>query len=193
MSNFGETNSADTAVIPQGTVINGNITITGKLEMHGAVNGNIDSNDRVDISGNVTGNINANDLYTKDSYIVGQIKCVQGAVVRENTVILGDINAEDLVVDGAIQGRLDIRNSITVGETAILDSDIKARTIQVNNGAALNGHCSMCYADVNINEIFPAVEEPEPKPELETEAEPDPEIKKPKASVRPKAVKKADN
>lgn len=163
MGNFGETNTTDTAVIPQGTVINGNISMTGRLEMYGEVNGNIDSDDRVDICGNVTGNIKANDLYTKDSLIVGQVDCAQEAVVYENTVILGGINAENLVVDGAVQGRLDIRDGITVGDRAIVDSDIRAKTIQVNNGAILNGHCSTCYAAVNIKEIFPAKAEPETK------------------------------
>lgn len=184
MSNFGETNNTDTAIIPKGTVINGNISITGKLEMYGAINGSIDSDDRVNICGNVTGNIKANDLYTKDSFIVGQIECAQEAVVRENTVILGDINAENLVIDGAIQGKIDIKGGITVGDKAIIDSDIKARTIQVSNGAAINGHCSLCYADINAKDFFPAEEEPEvSKPTTSA---------KPKAAAKPKAVKKAD-
>ena len=60
------------------------------------------------------------------------------------------------MVDGAIQGKLDIRDGITIGEKAIIDSDIKAKTIQVSNGAAINGKCSLCYANVNVNDIFPA-------------------------------------
>lgn len=181
MSNFGETSNVETAIIPKGTVINGNISITGKLEMYGAVNGNIDSDDRVNICGNVTGNIKANELYTKDSFIVGQIECVHEAAVRDNTIILGDISAENLVIDGAIQGKLDVKGGITVGDKAIIDSDIKARTIEVSNGAAINGHCSLCYADVSAKDFFPAEEEPEiSKPE---------ESSKPKAA-KPKAVKK---
>ena len=81
--------------------------------------------------------------------------------MRENTVILGDIMAEDLVIDGAIQGNIDVRNGITIGDGAIVDSDIKAKTIQVNNGASINGTCSLCYADVDLEGIFPVVEEPE--------------------------------
>lgn len=156
MNNFGEANNAEVAVIPKGTVINGNISITGKLEMYGVVNGDIESDSRVNICGNVTGNIKANDLHTKDSFIVGRIDCEQSTVVRENTIILGDINAESLVVDGAIQGKLDIRDGITIGDKAIIDSDIKAKTIQVSNGAAINGKCSLCYANVNVHDIFPA-------------------------------------
>ena len=81
MNNFGETSSTDIAIIPKGTVINGNIEMTGQLEMNGEVNGNISSSDRIDICGNVKGNIKANDLYSKDSFIEGDISCVQGAVI----------------------------------------------------------------------------------------------------------------
>ncbi|MCX4296825.1 MAG: polymer-forming cytoskeletal protein [Lachnospiraceae bacterium] len=161
MDNFEETNNIETAVIPKGTVINGNISINGRLDMYGVVNGDINSDNQVNITGNVTGNINAQNLFTKDSFIVGQIACEKGAAVRENTVILGDIMAEDLVIDGAIQGNIDVRNGITIGDGAIVDSDIKAKTIQVNNGASINGTCSLCYADVDLEGIFPVVEEPE--------------------------------
>lgn len=185
MNNFGGTENAEIAVIPKGTVINGNIDINGKLEMYGEINGNINSNDRVNICGTVTGDIKANDLYTKDSFIEGKIECIQGAVVRDNTVILGDICADSLVIDGAIQGKLDVKGCVTVGEKAIVDSDIKAKAIQVSNGAAINGHCSLCYAEVNMNDIFPVTEE-EPKGKAEEETEPD----KPKQSGKPKAVAK---
>jgi len=213
MDNFGATRNMETAIIPKGTVINGNVVIEGKLEMYGVVNGDIKSDSRVNISGDVTGNIRANDLYAKDSFIVGQIECVQGATIRENTVILGDIMAENLVVDGAIQGKIDIKESVTVGNTAILDSDIRARTIQVNNGAAINGHCSLCYADIKLEDVFPVTEEevqepakdetpadetketkePEEVKEPEAVSEDKPKaVAKPRAIAKPKAVKKAD-
>ena len=41
MDNYGAINNTETAIIPKGTVINGNIAIEGKLEMYGEVNGDI--------------------------------------------------------------------------------------------------------------------------------------------------------
>lgn len=147
--------NTEVAIIPKGTVINGNIEIIGKLEMYGTINGDISSTDRVNICGDVNGNIKANDIYTKDSFIEGNIECKEGAVVRENTVILGDINADSLMVDGAIQGKLDIKGMVTIGDKAIVDSDIKAKSIQVSNGAAINGYCSLCYAEITPKSFFP--------------------------------------
>ena len=180
MNNFGETVGTDIAIIPKGTVINGNIDINGKLEMYGEINGNIVSDDRVTVSGKVTGDIKANDIYAKDSFIEGKIECVMGAEVRDNTVILGDISAENLVVDGSIQGKLDIKGNLTIGEKAIVDSDIKAKSIQVSNGAAINGHCSLCYADLDIKSVFPETVE------VEAEEEKTKQPAKPKATVKSK-------
>ncbi|MDE7268591.1 MAG: polymer-forming cytoskeletal protein [Lachnospiraceae bacterium] len=177
MNNFSETAGVEVAFIPKGTIINGNIDIDGKLDMHGEINGNIVSNDRVTLAGNVMGDIKANDIYAKDSFIEGKIECVKGAEIRENTIILGDIDADSLVVDGSIQGKLDIKGGIIIGEKAIIDSDIKAKSIQVSNGAAINGHCSLCYAELNINDVFP---------ETEAEAEKPKQPAKPKATVKSK-------
>lgn len=159
MSVFEVVNSnVETAVIPKGTVVNGNIEITGRLEMHGEVNGNINSTHRVDVSGEVIGNISANDIYTRDSFIEGKINCKHGAVISENTVVLGDIEADSLMVDGAIQGKIDVKGVVTVGDKAIIDSDIKAKSIQVSHGAAINGTCSLCYSDVDVKSVFPEEE-----------------------------------
>ena len=180
MNNFSETAGAEVAFIPKGTVINGNIDMDGKLDMHGEINGNIVSNDHVTLFGDVTGDIKVNSIYAKDSFVEGKIECVQDAEISENTVILGDINAENLVVDGAIQGKLDVKGGITIGEKAIVDSDIKAKSIQVSNGAAINGNCSLCYAELNINDVFP-----------ETEAQAETEADKPKQPAKPKATVKS--
>lgn len=200
MSNL-DTNNGATAVIPKGTVISGNIEITDKLEMYGEINGDIYSTNYVNVCGNVNGNIKANELYTKDSFIEGQIDCAQGAVVQDNTVILGDITAESLTVDGAIQGKLDIKGCVTVGAKAIVDSDIKAKSIHVDNGAAINGYCSLCYADIDAKAVFPQTE-PQAAPVKEEKAEPVKETKEkaepvketkaePVKETKPKAAKKS--
>lgn len=127
--------------------------------MYGTLNGDIRSTDRVNIYGsNINGNIKANELSAKDAFIEGKIDCTEGVTVRESTVVLGDISASSLMVDGAIQGKLDVHGLVTLGDKAIVDSDIKAKSIQVSNGAAINGYCSLCYAEVTPKSFFPETE-----------------------------------
>lgn len=155
MGELGNAFSGQIAVIPRGTVITGNIEMTGNLEMYGTIHGDIHSDSRVHLCGDVEGNLTVNELDVKDSFVEGNITCNHNVNIRENTVVLGNISATNLDVDGAIQGNLDIKGNITVGAKAIVDSDIKAKTIQVTNGAALNGKCSLCYADIDMDALFP--------------------------------------
>lgn len=155
MFNFENEMSGQVAVIPKGTVIKGNIEMTGKLEMNGEIQGNIKSNDTIELCGEVKGNLDVKELRARDSFIEGQIICESNANIQENTVVLGDIIAQNLQVEGAIQGNLDVKGSITLGDKAIVDSEIKAQTIEVSEGAAINGHCSLCYANIDMNTLFP--------------------------------------
>lgn len=155
MFNFENEMSGQVAVIPKGTIIKGNIEMTGKLEMNGEIQGNIVSNDTIELCGDVKGNITVKELRARDSFLEGQIVCENDANIQENTIVLGDISAQNLQVEGAIQGNLDVKGSITLGDKAIVDSDIKAKTIQVSEGAAINGHCSLCYANIDMNTLFP--------------------------------------
>lgn len=179
---FEETNEIQTSVIPRGTVITGNIQMTGKLEMYGQVIGDINASDRVDICGNVNGSVNADTIHAKDSFIVGKIICAKDAIIHENTVLLGDVSAENLVVEGAIQGNLDVKGCVRVGAKAIMESDIRAKSIEVSNGASIMGNCTLCYADKDALSVFP----PEPeKPVKVAEAE------KPSKPVKAAEAKKS--
>lgn len=182
---FEETNEIQTSVIPRGTVITGNIQMTGKLEMYGQVIGDINASDRVDICGNVNGSVNADTIHAKDSFIVGKIICAKDAVIHENTVLLGDVSAENLVVEGAIQGNLDVKGCVRVGAKAIMESDIRAKSIEVSNGASIVGNCTLCYADKDALSVFPPEPEKLVKPVKVAEAE------KPSKPVKAAEAKKS--
>ena len=182
---FEETNEIQTSVIPRGTVITGNIQMTGKLEMYGQVIGDINASDRVDICGNVNGSVNADTIHAKDSFIVGKIICAKDAIIHENTVLLGDVSAENLVVEGAIQGNLDVKGCVRVGAKAIMESDIRAKSIEVSNGASIVGNCTLCYADKDALSVFP------PEPEKPVKPVKVAEVEKPSKPVKAAEAKKS--
>ena len=43
---------------------------------------------------------------------------------------------------------------VIVDSTAIVQGNIKAKSIQVNNGAVVDGYCSLNYAGVNLEDFF---------------------------------------
>ena len=41
-----------------------------------------------------------------------------------------------------------------IDSTAIIKGNVKAKAVQMNNGAVLEGFCSLSYAAVDIDDIF---------------------------------------
>ena len=74
--------------------------------------------------------------------------------VGQSTVIIGNIFASSAVVAGAVKGDIDVKGPVILDSSAIVMGDIKSKSVQINNGAVVEGMCSQCYADVNPSAFF---------------------------------------
>ncbi len=141
-------------VITKGTTINGSIVSDCSLNVMGTINGDIECIGKLNISGNVVGNSVASDVYVNAKRLDGNIDSEGTVKIGLGTVVVGDIKAGSGVIAGAIKGELDIKGPVIIDSTAIIKGNIKAKSIQMNNGAVLEGFCSLTYADVSIDDIF---------------------------------------
>ena len=141
-------------VITKGTTINGSIVSDCSLNVMGTINGDIECIGKLTISGNVVGNSIASDVYVNAKRLEGNIDCEGTVKVGLGTVVVGDVKAGSAVVAGAIKGELDIKGPVIFDSTAIIKGNVKAKSVQMNNGAVLEGFCSLTYASVDIDEIF---------------------------------------
>ncbi len=41
-----------------------------------------------------------------------------------------------------------------VDTSAVIVGNIKSRSVQINNGAVIEGFCSQCYADIDVESLF---------------------------------------
>lgn len=144
----------EVTIITKGTTINGGITSDCSLEVMGTIIGDIECLGKLTITGKVTGNSMASEVYVKTDRLEGSINSEGSVNVALGTVIIGDINASSAVIAGAVKGEIDITGHIVIDSTAIIKGNIKAKSIQMNNGAVIEGFCSLSYADVNIDNIF---------------------------------------
>ena len=76
-------------------------------------------------------------------------KKMEVANLREDTYKL----LEQIEV-GAVKGDIDVHGPVIIDSSAIISGDIKSKSVQINNGATIDGRCSQCYADVNMESIF---------------------------------------
>lgn len=141
-------------VITKGTTINGSIVSDCSLNVMGTINGDIECIGKLSISGNVVGNSVASDVYVNAKRLDGNIDSEGTVKIGLGTVVVGDIKAGSAVIAGAVKGELDIKGPVIFDSTAIIKGNVKAKSVQMNNGAVLEGFCSLAYASVDIDDIF---------------------------------------
>ncbi len=141
-------------VITKGTTIHGSIISDCSLDVMGTINGDIECLGKLTISGKVTGNSMASEVYVNTDRLEGCINSEGSVKIGLGTVIIGDITASSGVIAGAVKGEIDISGPVVIDSTAIIKGNVKAKSVQMNNGAVLEGFCSLSYSDVNINDIF---------------------------------------
>lgn len=54
----------------------------------------------------------------------------------------------------SVKGEIDINGPVVVDSKAIIKGNINAKSVQINNGAVIDGFCSLSYSDINIEGIF---------------------------------------
>lgn len=146
--------NGDVTIITKGTVINGSITSDGSLEVNGTINGDIDCLGKLTAVGNITGNSRASEVYVSAARVEGGIVSTGSVKLGAGTVVIGDVKAASAVVAGAIKGQLDIEGPVVIDSTAIVKGNINAKSVQINNGAVVDGYCSLSYAAVDIDNFF---------------------------------------
>ncbi len=141
-------------VITKGTTINGSIISDCSLDVMGTINGDIECLGKLSISGRVTGASMASEIYVSTDRLEGNLNSEGSVKISLGTVIIGDISGTSAVIAGAIKGEVDINGPVVIDSTAIIKGNVKAKSVQMNNGAVLEGFCSLTYASVDIDNVF---------------------------------------
>ncbi len=151
---FNQPYTDEVSNITAGMVINGDITSQGSLELVGTVHGNINLSGKMSITGVIEGNSQAAEIYAENAKITGEVRSLGSVKVGQETVIIGNIYANSAVIAGAIKGDIDVHGPVVLDTTAIVMGNIKSKSVQINNGAVIEGMCSQCYAEVNPTSFF---------------------------------------
>lgn len=158
--NIPEENTADAViasevtVITKGTVINGSISADGSLEVMGTIKGDVECQGKLSILGNVSGNSIAAEIYVGAKRLEGSINSEGSVKIGLGSVVLGDVTGVSAVIAGAVKGEIDVNGPVIIDSSAVIKGNIKAQSIQINNGAVIEGYCSLAYASIDIDNIF---------------------------------------
>lgn len=144
----------ETAVVTEGMTITGDIVSEGSMELIGTVNGNLDILGKLNITGTIQGNSRAAEIFAEGAKITGEVNSQGSVKIGQSSVVIGNITATSAVVAGAVKGDIDVQGPVILDTTAIVMGNIKSKSVQINNGAVIEGMCSQCYADVNPTSFF---------------------------------------
>lgn len=146
--------SDEISVITEGTKIKGNMETTGSFEIRGHVEGDLKCNGKLTVTGTVLGASSSSEFFADASHVEGEIVSSGTVKIGLGSVIIGNITATSAVVAGAVKGDIDVQGPVVVDSSAVILGNIKSRSVVINNGAVIEGFCSQCYSDVDVEGLF---------------------------------------
>ncbi len=162
--------SEETSVITGGMVINGDIESAGSLDLIGKVNGDVSVKGKLNVTGHIVGNSEAKEVFAENAKITGNVTSESSVKIGAGTVVVGNISAFSAAIAGAVKGDIDVHGPVILDSTAIVMGNIRSKSVQINNGAALEGICSQAYAEVSPTAFFDDYK-PETRPEKKSKKE----------------------
>lgn len=150
---LGEATNAVT-VITSGTRIVGSIESEGSVEIEGVVEGNVVCNGKITVMGAIKGDTVSSEFFADAARLEGEVKSSGTVKVGLGSVIVGNIQATSAVIAGAVKGDVDVQGPVVVDTSAVVMGNIKSRSVQINNGAVIEGFCSQCYSEIDVQGIF---------------------------------------
>lgn len=144
----------EVSVITAGTSIKGNMEATGSFEIEGRIEGDIKCNGKLTVIGSVIGNSVSSEFFADAAHIEGEVVSSGTVKVGLGSVIIGNLTATSAVIAGAVKGDIDVQGPVVVDTSAVIMGNIKSRSVQINNGAVIEGFCSQSYSDVDVESLF---------------------------------------
>ncbi len=146
----------ETSIITASTVLTGDLQSSGSFDVQGTINGNISCNGKITVTGTINGNSNSAEFFADVAKVEGEVVSTGTVKVGTGSVIIGNITATSAVIAGAVKGDIDVQGPVVVDTSAVIMGNIKSRSVQINNGAVIEGFCSQCYADIDVQGLFEA-------------------------------------
>lgn len=145
----------ETTVISRNTVVDGNIKSFANVNIEGSVKGNVQITKNASLSGKVVGDLECNNATMLGSSMQGNVASKGQVKMDRDSVMLGDINAQYLDLNGKVRGNIDISGKAEFKTDAIIFGNINASTITVLDEATIQGFVNTTFLQESATNIFP--------------------------------------
>lgn len=137
--------------------VRGNLRCSGGMELYGEVLGDIHSGGDMRLSGRLEGNATGQNMDIRSGLVKGDLNSSGAVQIDGSSVVLGNVRAEMLSLNGKIKGNLDVEGALVVEANGVVSGRINAGRITVQEGAIILGEVNI--RSVDYRDLFPDEED----------------------------------
>ena len=97
----------------------------------------------IGLGSSISGDIVAKNDMRIDGYLKGNIQCDARIIIGESGNVEGSIICVSAIIQGKLEGKLDVSDTLEVNSTAVITGEISTGKLIVENGAVFNVRCAM--------------------------------------------------
>lgn len=128
------------SLLAEGTSFEGTLNAKGDVEIAGEFKGNIVSEGAVRLRSSIQSGISAKSVELSDCVLTGDVTVSGIVAIGENSRIIGNVSAKELLCAGEIAGDLKITDSVRLDARARVSGSIVTGAISVEKGASISGN-----------------------------------------------------
>lgn len=144
----GKSVTAGATVLGEGAVFTGNLEASGPVELRGIFTGNIVSKEEIKLSGTLTGDVTGANIQINGCRLKGNVNAEKDVRIDAGSVIIGNISADSVALNGKVRGDLNIRRALVLEAHATLLGNAGAATISIQEGAVFQGEMKSTSTDL---------------------------------------------
>ena len=128
-----------TLISKEATVL-GDIVTEGHIDIVGKVRGNVDAEGNVAVRGLVSGDLSGEKIGLYKCRVKGNLNAETGVVIDSDSVIIGDVDTENVVLGGKLKGDVKAIKMAVIRSDAYFLGDVETESLAVESGAIVNGN-----------------------------------------------------
>ncbi len=132
-------------IIPEGVIIDGSLTSGSETEISGRIDGGVTVDGFLYLgpSALVSGNVRASSCKI-EGLVEGKVDCSEGLELTRTGRVNADIVAgQKVTIAGQVFGSVSAGGKLHLAVSGKITGDIRAKSIVIEEGAVVNGHCTM--------------------------------------------------
>jgi len=135
-----EAASMGVSLISKEATVLGDIVTEGHIDIVGKVRGNVDAEGNVAVRGLVSGDLAGEKIGLYKCRVKGNLSAGTGVVVDSESVIIGDVDTDNIVLGGKLKGDIKAMKMAVIRSDAYFLGDVETGTLAVESGAVVNGN-----------------------------------------------------